>query len=111
MSDIRDNSAGKYQDARKKKTSVWASRPEKKKLDKFDFDKMKSEATSPDLSLRKAAFIEYYERFEEFPSYLFDNDSKIDEQFLSTIQELEKDEKSTPAILKGIAALRLRLAF
>jgi hypothetical protein len=96
----------------KKKVAVWSMRdPEKKKLQKFDFEKMKSEALSPDLAVRKAAFLEYFERFAEFPSYLFDNEQKIDECFLATILEIEKDPEMTKPVLQGITALRIRLSF
>ena len=95
-----------------KKTPVWSMRdPEKKKLEKFDFEKMKSAALSPEPAVRKAAFLEYFERFAEFPSYLFDNDQKIDDGFLATILDIEKDPEMTKPVLLGIAALRDRLSF
>lgn len=85
--------------------------PEKKKLEKFDFEKMKAAALSPEPEVRKAAFIEYFERFAEFPSYLFDNEQKIDEGFLATILDIEKDPEMPKPILQGIADLRIRLSF
>ena len=96
----------------KRKIPVWSMRdPEKKKLEKFDFEKMKSAALSPEPAVRKAAFLEYFERFSEFPSYLFDNEQKIDDGFLATILDIEKDPEMTKPILMGIAALRDRLSF
>jgi len=96
----------------KKKTPVWSMRdPEKKKLEKFDFEKMKAEALSPEPAVRKAAFLEYFERFAEFPSYLFDNEQEIDEFFLATILDIEKDPEMTKPVLQGITALRIRLSF
>jgi|GEM_PF-2318925 len=107
----KDDGSARPQDA-KKKTAVWSMRdPEKKKLQKFDFEKMKSEALSPDIAVRKAAFLEYFERFAEFPSYLFDNEENIDECFLSTILEIEKDPDAPKPVLQGITALRIRLSF
>ncbi len=84
---------------------------EKKKLEKFNFEKMKSEVLSPEPSVRKAAFLEYFERFAEFPSYLFDNEQAIDEVFLATILDIEKDPETDKQILQGIATLRSRLEF
>jgi hypothetical protein len=81
----------------------------KKRMAKFDFEKMKSEATSEDPVVRKAAFIEYFERFAEFPSYLFDNEAKIDKHLSETIQELRKDPDTSKPMLIGIEALLDRL--
>ena len=73
--------------------------------------KMKEAATSPVASIRKQAFVEYFERFEEFPSYLFDNERALDALFQETILSIESDPSSSPALLKGVAALKLRLSF
>ena len=81
----------------------------KKRMAKFDFEKMKSEATSENPDTRKAAFIEYFERFAEFPSYLFDNESRIDKHLSDTIQELRKDPQTSKTMLTGIEALLDRL--
>ena len=43
---------------------------------KFDFEELKAGAMSADPRTRKDVFKEYFERFEEFPSYLFDNSEK-----------------------------------
>ena len=83
--------------------------PKKKRMAKFDFEKMKSEATSEDPEIRKVAFIEYFERFAEFPSYLFDNEAKIDKHLSETIQELRKDPQTPKPMLIGIEALLDRL--
>lgn len=96
----------------KKKVSVWSMRePEKKKLEKFDFEKMKTAALSPKAPVRKEAFLEYFERFAEFPSYLFDNSQQIDAIFLETILDIEKDPEVSKHVLAGVTALRLRLSF
>ena len=79
------------------------------KREKFDYETMKAAAGSDDPAVRKQAFIEYFERFEEFPSYLFDNEPKIDDRLLQTIQDLLKDPETTKAMHKGISALMERL--
>ena len=86
-------------------------RPSVKKLkqERFDFEKMKSAATNGDPVVRKRVFIEYFERFEEFPAYLFDNEMKIDERLSETIQDLLKDPETTKAMHKGINTLMMRL--
>ena len=76
---------------------------------KFNFDEMKAEATSPDPAVRKKIFTEYFERFEEFPSYLFDNTDKIDSLLYQTIQDILKDPATTKNMQKGISALMQRL--
>ena len=79
------------------------------KREKFNFAAMKAAAAHPDPAVRKQAFIEYFERFEEFPSYLFDNQQKIDERLLKTMQDLLKDAETTKEMHKGIEALLERL--
>ena len=81
----------------------------KPKQEKFDFEKMKSAATHENPAVRKKVFIEYFERFEEFPSYLFDNEAKIDERLFETIQDLLNDPETPKKMLKGIEALKDRL--
>ena len=76
---------------------------------KFNFEELKAAATSQNAATRKKSFIEYFERFEEFPSYLFDNSEKIDSRLYETIQELTKDPDTTPVMQKGIASLMMRL--
>lgn len=79
------------------------------KKEKFDFEKMKAASTSDNPTIRKAAFIEYFERFNEFPSFLFDNEQKIDPRLAITMQDLSNDKDSSKALLDGIAALQNRL--
>jgi len=79
------------------------------KREKFDYETMKAAALHGDPAIRKQAFIEYFERFEEFPSYLFDNEPRADERLLQTIQDLLKDEETTKAMHKGIEELIRRL--
>ncbi len=79
------------------------------KQEKFNFEKMKAEATSKNPDVRKKTFREYFERFEEFPSYLFDNSDRIDDLLLETIQDLTKDSETTQAMQKGITNLMRRL--
>jgi hypothetical protein len=103
--------AGQYSTVKKKK-SVWSmGKPQNKKLEKFDFEKMKAAATHEDRAIRKIAFLEYFERFEEFPSFLFDNDNEIDERFRVTIKDIELDKETAKQVLQGILALRSRLSF
>jgi hypothetical protein len=82
---------------------------ERVKLEKYDFEKMKGAATHVDAAVRKAAFIEYFERFNEFPSFLFDNESHIDPRLAETIAELNKDQDTTVALRQGLHALMERL--
>lgn len=79
------------------------------KREKFDFETMKAAAANTNPAIRKVAFIEYFERFEEFPSYLFDNEQKIDESLYRTMQDLIKDPETSKAMHKGIEALLERL--
>jgi len=79
------------------------------KLEKFNFEILKAEATSENPVIRKRTFIEYFERFEEFPSYLFDNSEKIDRKLSETIKDLQSDPETTKTMHKGIVTLMLRL--
>lgn len=81
----------------------------KEKVAKFNFEEMKAAATSNDARIRKHVFVEYFERFGEFPSYLFDNENGIDSRLSQTIEELQKDPAATDAMKKGIALLLNRL--
>lgn len=76
---------------------------------KFNFEDMKAAATSPDPAVRKKVFTEYFERFEEFPSYLFDSTHSIDPQLYQTIQDIQKDPATTKSMHKGIETLMQRL--
>ena len=79
------------------------------KQTKFNFEELKIAATSQNAATRKKIFKEYFERFEEFPSYLFDNSEKIDSLLYETIQDLTKDPETTTIMQKGIATLMMRL--
>jgi len=79
------------------------------KREKFDFEKMKLAATHENTAIRKQSFIEYFERFSEFPSYLFDNEECIDARLRETINDLLQDAETTREIRKGIDTLLQRL--
>lgn len=66
-------------------------------------------ATSADPEMRKKMFIDYFERFEEFPSYLFDNSQGIDKLLLQTIQDIANDSGTSELMQKGIVTLMERL--
>jgi len=82
---------------------------EEKPVEKFNFERLKAGATSPNAQVRKATFKDYFERFQEFPSYLFDNSATIDALLFQTIQDLENDPETTAAMRKGIEVLMMRL--
>ncbi len=82
-------------------------KPQKKP--KFDFEELKAAATSVNRQIRKKVFEEYFERFEEFPSYLFDNTNTIDARLSETIEDLANDPETSKAMHKGIATLMQRL--
>jgi oligoendopeptidase F len=82
---------------------------EVQKFEKYNFEKMKAAATSPDPEVRKQVFKEYFERFEEFPSFLFDNEKKIDASLLQTIQDLTNDPETPKGMRDGLALLLHRL--
>jgi len=103
-----------YHERRVKKKSWTADTitnppPPPPKKEKFDFEKMKAAATSDNPATRQAAFIEYFERFNEFPSFLFDNEKKVDPRLATTMQDISNDKDSSKAILDGITALINRL--
>jgi len=79
------------------------------KQPKFNFEELKAGATSENAAVRKRTFQEYFERFEEFPSYLFDNTSVIDSRLFQTIQDLTNDPETSKLMHKGIASLMQRL--
>ena len=84
-------------------------REQKPKAEKFNFEKMKAAAMHDDPSVRKSMFIEYFERFDEFPSYLFDNEHEMDSRLYRTMQDIQNDPKTSRAMQKGIEALMQRL--
>jgi hypothetical protein len=76
---------------------------------KFDFDVMKSAATSEDANIRKQGFIDYFDRFEEFPTYLFETQSGIEERLLVTMGDILHDPESSTKMKRGIEMLLERL--
>lgn len=82
---------------------------DKPKQEKFDFEKMKTAATHQDSSIRKKCFTEYFERFAEFPTYLFDLEPQIDARLVETIDDILRDPATTIDVRKGIDVLLARL--
>lgn len=70
---------------------------------------MKKAATDPDRAVRKRAFVEYFEEFHEFPSYLFDNEQAIDSHLFDTMQDILKDPETTKTVQVGVDVLLRRL--
>ena len=81
----------------------------KPKPEKFNFEKMKREASDERPAVRKQAFLEYFERFEEFPSYLFELEPTVDARLLQTIHDLLQDPATPQSVLKGVDVLVRRL--
>ena len=80
-----------------------------RKKTKFNFEELKTAATSENPETRKKIFEEYFEQFEEFPSYLFDNTDSIDKRLLETIADIENDPDISARMRKGIAQMLNRL--
>ena len=80
------------------------------KKSKFNFEELKAAATSQDIDTRVETFRDYFERFEEFPSYLFDNEHGIDARLAETIERLQKSLSTSEKMHAGIALLLERLA-
>ncbi|MDP3965899.1 MAG: hypothetical protein Q8Q13_03815 [bacterium] len=80
-----------------------------RKKTKFNFEELKTAATSENATLRKKVFEEYFEQFEEFPSYLFDNEGSIDSKLAKTISDIENDPDTSARMRKGIAQMLNRL--
>lgn len=79
--------------------------------EKFDFEKMKHAATHADAQVRKRTFIDYFERFAEFPSYLFENNEHgLDARLSHTIEDLLRDPEISKELRSGIELLQRRLA-
>jgi hypothetical protein len=78
---------------------------------KFDFAAFKEVATHPSRATRKAAFVEYFEDFHEFPSYLFDNERIIHKDLWDTMQDILKDPATPKDMKKGVDELLSRLPF
>ena len=82
----------------------------KEKKAKFNFEEMRAAATSENSETRKNIFIEYFDRFGEFPSYLFDNESGIDSRLSQTIEDLRKDPDIKESLKKGLVLLLDRIS-
>jgi len=78
---------------------------------RFDYEAMRAAATSDNRAIRKRSFVEYFERFNEFPSYLFDNEEKVDEKLRATIDDLLASAECTKDMRAGIDALLRRLPY
>jgi hypothetical protein len=76
---------------------------------KFNFEQLKAAATHLDVRVRMKAFAEYFEMFQEFPSYLFDNAAGIDATLLNTIEKLKDDPATSKEMKAGIDLLLNRL--
>ncbi|HEY4514162.1 MAG TPA: hypothetical protein VJH69_02450 [Candidatus Paceibacterota bacterium] len=76
---------------------------------KFNFAELKAAATNENPHIRKRVFEEYFEQFEEFPSYLFDNIDSIDKKLSETVSDLENDPDTSAKMRKGIALMLNRL--
>ncbi len=59
--------------------------------------------------MRKNVFKEYFERFEEFPSYLFETVNGVDEKLTETIRDLQNDPDIPKKMRDGLTALVNRL--
>jgi len=79
------------------------------KAERYNFERMKAAATSTDPAVRKAMFLEYFERFNEFPSFLFDNERAIDPMLDATVRELLADPETSKPIRLGLEQLLRRL--
>lgn len=86
---------------------VDAGVPKRKK--KFDYEALKAAATSEDRAVRKVVFIEYFEEFREFPSYLFDNEKEIHKDLWDTAQDILTDKKVAREVRNGVDQLLNRL--
>lgn len=76
---------------------------------RFNFEELKTAATSDNADTRKKVFEEYFEQFEEFPSYLFDNTDTIDKKLSETIADIENDPDTSARMRKGIVQMLNRL--
>jgi len=77
---------------------------------KFNFEELKAGATSANAKTRRKTFEEYFERFEEFPSYLFDNSRGMDIMLAETIRDIENDPETSKSMRKGIELLMNRIS-
>ena len=79
------------------------------KKSRFNFEELKEGATSSDRERRKNIFIEYFERFQEFPSYFFDNERAVDARLSETIKDLSADPELDESMRRGLKLLLARL--
>ncbi len=79
------------------------------KKTKFNFAELKKAATSENRDIRKKIFEDYFEMFEEFPSYLFDNEHGIDKHLSETIQDIQNDPNTPQKMQRGIELLMRRM--
>jgi len=82
---------------------------DREKKVKFSFEELRTNGLHPNSKTRKKAFVEYFEMFEEFPSFLFDNLNGIDKLLSETIDDIQKDPETPQKMQKGIEALLERL--
>ncbi len=71
---------------------------------------MKLAAMSDDPAIRKEVFFEYFERFGEFPSFLFDTEQGVDARLIETMTDLKSDLTVSDAMRKGIERLMERVS-
>ncbi|MCE9541570.1 hypothetical protein K8R03_03360 [Candidatus Kaiserbacteria bacterium] len=76
---------------------------------KFNFEQLKAAAASTDIEVRAKAFAEYFEMFNEFPSYLYDNTHGIDAVLLKTVEKMKSDPETNEKVRAGIESLLNRL--
>ena len=91
------------------KVRLARQKEKKPKEEKFDFERMKREAANDSPHVRKQAFLEYFARFEEFPSYLFDIEPQVDARLLQTINDLLQDPDTPKTVRNGVELLMRRL--
>ena len=79
------------------------------KKPRFSYEELRIAATSLNAKIRKKMFEDYFEMFEEFPSYLFDNSNGIDRLLSETIKDIENEPSTSEKMRKGITVLLQRL--
>jgi hypothetical protein len=79
------------------------------KKSKYNFEELKAGATSPDVETRAAAFRDYFERFEEYPSFLFDNERQLDPRLAETVQYMQSHGETSEKMLQGLKLMLDRL--
>ena len=76
---------------------------------KFEYERLRRLATSEDRAVRKESFLEYFEQFHEFPSFLFDNEQEIHADLWQTMQDIQADRALSKDIKKGVEQLLNRV--